>query len=119
MKILKTCFLGIFRPLTVSCACMVLISWMTPRAGAADGTELSTNVTKQISALQDEKDSFTPVEQKMDSQLVFAYKRSMNLPIANGMVPQLRIAVHPDTNGMVKVDINAEVTTNLLAQIQA
>ena len=82
----------------------------------ADVDGLSTNVLVQIQALQQEKASFTPAEQKMDSQLVFAFKQSQNLPIANGAVPQLVIAAQA-TNGMMLVDITGNVTPELLAQI--
>src|SRR5437868_13753604 len=108
MKILKTCFLGRFKFLAVPGALIALslgILSGADNAVGADAGVLSTNAQQQILALQAEKESFTPAEQKMDSQLVFAFKRSMNLPIANGAVPQLRIGVEPDTNGMVKVDL--------------
>jgi subtilisin-like proprotein convertase family protein len=82
------------------------------------GGGLSATALQQIQALQQEKASFTATEQKMDSQLIFAYKQSQNIPIAGGAVPNLRIGAQPDANGMLQVDITANVTTNLLQQIQ-
>jgi len=83
----------------------------------ADVPGLSANVQAQIQALEAEKASFTPVEQKMDSQLIFAFKKSQNISIANGTVPQMAVAAKIDMDGRILVDIKAEVTSNLLAQI--
>ena len=84
----------------------------------AGDRELSPAAWRQIQALQEEKASFSPAQQKMDSQLVFAAKRHRNEAIARGSVSKMRIGAKGDTNGMVKVDIQAEVTSGLLAQIR-
>jgi hypothetical protein len=73
---------------------------------------------REIQAMQQEKASFTPAQRKLDSQLVFALKQNRNEPVANGQVPQLRIGVQADAYGMVRVDIGAKVTANLLQEIQ-
>ncbi len=95
---------------------LTLLSAMSCAAWADDGA-LSTNVQAQILALEQMKAAFTPTEQKMDSQLIFAFKQSQNLPIANGAVPQLRIGAKPDANGMIKVEIRGNATPALLKQI--
>jgi len=115
MKILKACCSPLFKILNLAALWLTLFSGMTCAAWA--DSQLGANVQAQIQALQQEKASFTATEQKMDSQLIFAFKQSKNLPIAGGAVPQLRIEAKPDANGKVKVDIRAVVTPNLLKQI--
>src|SRR5579872_4008112 len=117
MKILNACFLRRFRMLLLPAWCVPLSLAMSSAAQAADAGPLSPSALLQIQAMQDEKASFTPVQQKMDSQLVFALKKSRNQPIANGAVPQLRIGVTNDASGKVLVDITANVTASVLNQI--
>jgi len=95
-------------------ALAVLIAAVSGALAAA----ISESALQQIQALQAEKDSFTPVQQKMDSQLIFALQRSRGQLIAKGAVPFLRVMARADTNGMIEVDIRANVTSNLLQQIQ-
>jgi uncharacterized repeat protein (TIGR03803 family) len=80
--------------------------------------KLSPSALAQISALEDEKAAFTPAQKKMDSQLVFALKRSRKESIAKNTVPLLRVENKADANGMVEVDISGRITPNLLRQIQ-
>jgi uncharacterized repeat protein (TIGR01451 family) len=101
--------------LALGCVALAAILAVSATAGAQP---LSDTALHQIQAMQDEKASFTPAQQKMDSQLIFALKKSRGQTIANGAVPQLRIGAAADTNGMIQVDINANVTSNLLQQIQ-
>src|ERR1035438_8704477 len=72
---------------------------------------------QQISALQAEKASRTPAQQKMDSQLIYALKQSLNQAIAPG-VTNLRVFVQAEADGRVKVDLKATVTQDLLSFIQ-
>jgi uncharacterized repeat protein (TIGR01451 family) len=72
---------------------------------------------QQISALQAEKTSRTPAQQKMDSQLIYALKESLKQVIAPG-VTNLLVDVHPDAKGRVEVDLTATVTQGLLDFIQ-
>ena len=87
-------------------------------ARAEDNGGISANVLAQMQAFQDEKASFTPAQRKMDSQLVFAVKQARNEVIAGGAVPYLRIGAKADTNGKIKVDIQANVTQGLLERIR-
>jgi uncharacterized repeat protein (TIGR01451 family) len=68
---------------------------------------------QQISALQMEKASRTPAQQKMDSQLIYALKQSLKQVIAPG-VTNLLVAVHPDAKQRVQMDLTATVTQDLL-----
>ncbi|HEX3798839.1 MAG TPA: proprotein convertase P-domain-containing protein [Verrucomicrobiae bacterium] len=114
MKILKAS--GSSRSKIVKLAALGLTFFSGMHTALAD-TGLSTNVQAQIQAFEAEKASFTPTEQKMDSQLIFAYKQSKNLPIAGGAVPQLKLAVKPDASGNLKVEIRASSTPDLVKQI--
>jgi hypothetical protein len=82
------------------------------RAVAAD--EISPNALNEIRALLDEKASWSPAQAKMDSQLIHAAKRQRGQPFAAG-APNLRFDVTLQPDGRVLVDINAEVTPELLA----
>lgn len=86
---------------------------------SALGETLSETAIQQIQAMQAEKDSFTPAQQKMDSQLIFALKASRNERIAGGAVPNLRIGAKADANSNIMVDITATVSSNLVTQIQS
>ena len=115
MRIVNACCLSRWKIASLGALALTLVLGMncSARADAA----FSTNAAAQIFALEQEKASFTPTEQKMDSQLIFAYKKSQNIPIAGGAVPQMRIGAQADTNGMIQVDITGTVTQNFLKQI--
>src|SRR5258707_5226827 len=114
--------LSINRPAMRSQSLSRALVWcfvLTGTLAVVRGEVLSESALQQIQALQAEKACFTPVQQKMDSQLVFALKQSRNQPIANGGVPQLKISAKADANGYIQVDITANVTAALLSQIQS
>jgi hypothetical protein len=71
---------------------------------------------QQISALLEEKRSRTPVQQKVDSNLLYEGKQRRGLAIASG-VPTLRTGIAVGARGEVVVDITARVTDSLLATI--
>ena len=60
----------------------------------------------QIQALLDEKESRTPTERKIDSQLLYALKQNRKQAIANG-VETLETRVVVDKKGMTTIDIVA------------
>jgi uncharacterized repeat protein (TIGR01451 family) len=74
---------------------------------------ISESALAQISALRAEKESRTPAQQKIDSQLVYGLKQSRNQPIATG-VPNLRLAIKQEADGRVWVDLKANITPDLL-----
>lgn len=77
---------------------------------------LSDDAVAQIVSLIAEKKTRTPAQRKMDSQLVYALKRSRNEPIGTG-VNHLQITVKPDAEGKVIVDLTASVNQPLLDAI--
>jgi hypothetical protein len=81
-------------------------------------TQLSVEVMRQIQALDAEKESRTPAQKKLDSQLVYAIKQRNGQAVAAG-APMLEVNVDADASGMVTVDISADVTDELLSTLKA
>jgi Subtilase family/Carboxypeptidase regulatory-like domain len=77
---------------------------------------ISENVARQIKALDDEKESRTPAQQKIDSQLLYAGKMFRGQSIAEG-IPTLEVDVGMKDDGMVIVDITAIVNADILTLI--
>ena len=69
------------------------------------GLPIADSALRQIEALQLEKESRTPAQQKMDSQLIYAAKQSRHEAIASG-VPLLQVAVEFAPDGRILVDID-------------
>ncbi|MFQ5429645.1 MAG: thrombospondin type 3 repeat-containing protein, partial [Phycisphaerae bacterium] len=80
--------------------------------------QLQAGALQQIAAMEAEKASWTPVQQKITSKLLLASKRSLGQPTVAGL-PVLRQTIFPDAAGAVLVDIRADVTDALLARIGA
>src|SRR5690242_3863076 len=98
-------------PPKAALAALLLLSVVcAPNAFGVNG--ISSNALQQISALIGEKDTRTPAQLKMDSQLLYALKQSRGQPMAPG-VPTLQFLPVPYTNGLFKVDIDATVSSNL------
>jgi hypothetical protein len=70
----------------------------------------------QIQALLAEKETRTPAERKIDSQLLYAWRMQQGLPVAPG-VQTLEVDVPYADDGHVMVDVKANVTANLLARL--
>jgi hypothetical protein len=81
------------------------------------GKEISPEAQMQIQSLLDEKDSRTPEQQKIDSQLLYATRMHRGEAIT-ALVPTMDVNVGADATGMVTVDICAIVTPKLLARIK-
>ncbi|MBS1793133.1 MAG: S8 family serine peptidase [Acidobacteria bacterium] len=81
------------------------------------GKEISPAAQLQIKALLDEKESRTPAQQKIDSQLLYA-ARARRGDALTAMVPDLVVDVDADETGTVTVDITADVSRRLLSQIR-
>jgi uncharacterized repeat protein (TIGR01451 family) len=87
-------------------------------AGFAAGPEkISDSAAQQIRALEQEKSSRSPLHRKLDSQFVFKLKQNLNQIIAPG-VTQLQPDIKFEPDGRILVDIEANVTQGLLAQIK-
>ncbi|HJX90496.1 MAG TPA: hypothetical protein VJ372_08365, partial [Pyrinomonadaceae bacterium] len=74
--------------------------------------EITSEVRQQIQALEDEKESRTPAQQKIDSQLLYALKMERSELIA-AAVNSLQVNVN-SAAGRVVVDITAEVDDQFL-----
>ena len=83
----------------------------------SDGGQISASALKQIAALEAEKARRTPVQQKIDSQLLYADRMRQGIPIADG-IPTQRVDLDKDAEGRVLVDIKATVTDGLLQYIK-
>ncbi len=83
---------------------------------AAAAGSLSESARGQIEALLSEKASWTPAQNKMESQLIHALKKHRGQAFAAG-APELQLDVKLEPDGQVLVDINANVTPELLALV--
>jgi hypothetical protein len=89
-----------------------------PQKGSAE-SQISESAQLQIKALLDEKESRTPAQQKIDSQLIYAGKMYRGQSIAAG-IPTLEVNVGLESDGRVVVDMTANVIDEkLLAGIKA
>ena len=87
-------------------------------AAVAQPTQLSPQALAQIQVLTQEKLSRTPAQNKLDSRLLLEVKRRRKDPLFEAL-PGLRPGVVVEEDGNVLVDIKAEVTPGLLAEILA
>jgi hypothetical protein len=80
--------------------------------------QISASALKQIGALEAEKARRTPIQQKIDSHLLYADKMQRGEPVAEG-VPAQRLNLDRDNQGRILVDIKADVSQSLLQRISA
>src|SRR4051812_5258302 len=79
--------------------------------------QINQQTLKQIELLQQEKRLRTPIEQKIDSRLLQAVREKLGQAMAKGV--QLEPAkINADNLGNLTVDINADVSDQLLVKIQ-
>jgi hypothetical protein len=90
-----------------------------PGRQAAEGSplELNEKTRNQLYALMLEKQARTPVQDKIDSQLIMAAKIKRHEEVAPGIAMMATDVVY-DTKGRQEVDISGEVTENLLETIR-
>jgi len=81
-------------------------------------SEISANVQKQIQTLAAMKQSLSPAQQKIDSQLIYATKQETGEMAALGL-DSLQVDVKKNDDGKVLVDITADVTDAFLSLLQA
>ena len=99
------------------------IIWLTvslffsylPAFGAPNG--VNQRALEEISALLNEKASWTPAQSKMESQLIHALKNNRGQAFAAG-VNRLQMELERRPDGRALVDINAKVTPSLLGLIE-
>ena len=78
--------------------------------------EMRENTKSQLYELMLEKQSRTPVQQKIDSQLLMAVKMKRHQEVAPG-IATMKTDVAYDSEGRAEVDISGEVTGNLFETI--
>jgi hypothetical protein len=89
-----------------------------PAARAPGPAGMSAGAAQQIQALEQEKDSRTPAQQKIDSNVLYTIRMLQGKPAAAG-VSYLYTGVDLDENNNVVVDIVANVTDQLLQQLKS
>src|SRR6266446_8724631 len=78
--------------------------------------DISETAWQQIQALEVDKESRTPAQQKIDSQLLYAIKMRRGQGVAAG-VQTLAVDVGADDTGVVTVDVTAIVDEQLLRDL--
>jgi hypothetical protein len=79
---------------------------------------MSMYAAQQIQALEQEKESRTPAQRKIDSNVLYTIRMLRGEPAAPG-APYLYTGVDLDENDNVVVDITARVTDQLLQQLNS
>jgi hypothetical protein len=92
-------------------------SHFLPGSASAQEGKISEGALRQIEALIEEKDSRTPAQKKIDSQLLYKLKQKRGERIAPG-VESLATAVREAADGSVLLDIRARVTLEVLGAIR-
>lgn len=85
---------------------------------AAAGGSGEARALEQIQALLAEKAARAPAQKKLDSQLIYALRRSRNQPMAQG-VANLVIGANIRADGKCLVDIRGTVAPPLLQAVEA
>ena len=112
-SLLRSLALRPWRPLAV--ALLFLIPGV--RAIAQTGAVITDFTRAQIAAIEQEKLQRTPTQQKINTQLLLAGS-PQRLTSLQQSVPRLQSTLKMQTDGRVEVDIDAEVTDELLASIK-
>ncbi len=89
----------------------------TKRTKVVDKDEISPEVLQQIQALENEKESRTPAQQKIDSRLLYTIKMERGESLAAN-VPTLETGLEVDAEGYIDVDISANVSDSLMKQLK-
>src|ERR1700735_208806 len=87
-------------------------------ANASDPAQVNSVISQQIQLLMQEKASRTPAQQKIDSNVLYTIRMMRGQQAAPG-VTSLYTGVDLDQNNRIVVDIVADVTADLLQQLQS
>jgi subtilisin-like proprotein convertase family protein len=105
--------MSIISPLRLAFAALFVF---LPALSAQDITALPAAVRAQADALAAEKSARTPAQHKLAGKLIFAVKKDRGERIGAGL-DQLEAGIRVDADHAADVDIDAEVTPALLAEI--
>ncbi|GJL65233.1 MAG: hypothetical protein NPIRA05_02040 [Nitrospirales bacterium] len=97
---------------------LLMIGLTLSSANASDRVPITQSALQQIQALAYEKSSRSPVQQKISSRLWYASKMRRGDAIASG-VATLRSRVEFRRDNTTLVDIQADISESVLAQIEA
>ena len=90
---------------------------LAARGAQQEDNGIAPSARAQIQALLDEKETRTPAERKIDSQLLYAWRMAQGLPVAPG-VPTLDVDLPYAADGHVIVDVSAtSLSPNLRSQL--
>src|SRR6266404_382651 len=117
MKTCNSAITGRLAPGASSLCIAAIMLLATKSVLAAPPAGISQSAMNQIGALFMEKASWTPIQAKLDSELIHAVKNLRGQPFGVG-VPKLRLEVVTGSDGRVLVDITANVSSQLLALIR-
>jgi hypothetical protein len=104
------------RSCTAPLLTLALLASAAPAGGQA--RSLAPGAAQQIRALLADKEGRSPAQRKIGSQLLYTARMRRGLAAAPG-VSALRTDVDVDAEGRALVDLHADVTPRLLAQIGA
>lgn len=110
--------LGPLKWLTLSILLVATCSLLTVTTASAQPAQLQGSAIAQLQALAEVKASWTPVQRKLESHLLFALGRERDEAIFDRL-PDLRTSLRREPDGRVLVDVRATVTPGLLAEITA
>lgn len=117
-------FEGLLRPVRRHAGRLLVLATVlaaaigTAPAAHASGVTLSAAAAAQIDALITEKESRTPAQRKIDSQLLYASRMARGMAVADG-VPTLDTGIEVDADGLAAIEIRAKPTTRLSLLIKA
>ncbi|HEV7645022.1 MAG TPA: S8 family serine peptidase [Pyrinomonadaceae bacterium] len=83
----------------------------------AGDQKISPEGQRQIAALMEEKESRTPAQRKIDSNILFEIKKQRGQEIARG-IPTLETGIDVSDSGRVGLDITANVNSRLIARLK-
>jgi hypothetical protein len=111
------------KPFLTRClpAALAVALWIALGGAApagAQGAPPHPELTRQIEALLAEKRTRTPAQRKLSSRLVYESRMRRGLPIAQG-IANLRTGIELDADGRLLLDLRADVSDALLAEIEA
>jgi len=90
----------------------------TPNDALPFGSQIGEQAMQQIAALNQEKESRTPAQRKIDSRLLYTMRMARNEPVASG-IAQMDTGLAADSKGLIAVDISANVSALLTKRLTA
>jgi hypothetical protein len=93
-----------------------ILNLFAAQSRAPGEVQFERNLFRQIASLEAHKELRTPAQQKLDSQLIYAWTLAQGSPIADA-VATLRVDLDRDAHERVLVDMDVVVTPEILTAI--